>query len=547
MANIVTIDGIPVYHALVDDEGLGMLRISLVSAPAVESNFLAFSKQAPGKTTQMYSVQDEEKRLVLGVVMRADFPIYRRIKKEDGTEFEFYVIYKPDCIRQMAEKYLAENRQNMVNLQHVKDTDQEGIQMVQYFIKGAGLVPEGFEDISDGTLFAEFHVTNDEVWEAIKAGTYKGFSLEGIFEYEPEQDKSFVQQVVDDLDGLFSRIFKHSKQYEKMKMKGLLARLAKALVEMGNITTDKGIIAWDGEEELKVGDAVFIQDEDGNRSAAQDGEYTDTDGRVIVVEGGKVTEIRDAGAPANEPEPAAAADEPKTINTDKGTLSYDGELEVGTAVSVTDEEGNTSPAPDGEYVAEDGRTIVVADGVVTEIKDAAPAAGTEPAPAVSTAMEKHQRRAEAFQETYDDKLRKLYDAIVALGFNYPWLVEAGEEFVIACVWSETDGDVYYRFNITEWTEEGEPVLENGIKVVPAFVTPEEKEAAEENFRAVSDAKEAAEAKVTELTAQVANLEAQVAEYAKKPAGRKAHEDYGGGSISKTGNKGLDRIAELMEK
>ena len=70
-----------------------------------------------------------------------------------------------------------------------------------------------------------------------------------------------------------------------------------------------------------------------------------------------------------------------------------------------------------------------------------------------------------FQETYDEKLKKLYDAIVSLGFNYPWLVEAGEEFVIASVWSENGGEIYYRFNIVEWTEEGYPVLENGVKVV----------------------------------------------------------------------------------
>ena len=542
MANIVTIDGIPVYQALVADEGCGMLRISLVDEPAVESNFLAFGRQAhPIKTTQMYSVQDEEKRLVLGVVMRADFPIYRREKQKDGSEMKFYIIYKADCIRQMAEKYLAENRQNLVNLMHEKGTEVDGVQMVQYFIKGKGLSPEGFDDISDGSLFAEFHVTNDDVWDAIKDGTYRGFSLEGIFDLEPEEDKGFVQEVVDALDGIFSRIFKHSKQYENMKMKGLLARLAKALVEMGNITTDKGILAWDGEEELKVGDAVFIQDEDGNRSAAQDGEYTDTDGRVIVVEGGKVSDIREAGAPApapaTDPAPAAAADEPKTISTDKGVLSYEGELEVGTAVTITDEEGNATPAPDGEYVAEDGRTIVVSDGVITEIKDAAPAQDPAPAPVQEQRMSRVQT---AFQETYNEKTNAIYEAIRALGFGYGYIVEAGDEYAIFIVWNDNGEDVYYRFNITEWTEEGTPVLENGIKVVPAFVTPEEKESAEENFRAVTLAKETAEAKVVELTAQVAEL-------SKKPAGKQAHEDFTGGAPGKTGNKGLDRLNELMAK
>lgn len=530
MASIVTIDGLPVYQAVISDEQCGMLRISLVDDPAVQSNFVAFSKNQQPRQL-MYAVQDEDKRLVLGVVMRADFPILRRQPLTDDKEMEFYIIYKADTIRAMAEKYLAENRQNLVSIMHEKGSEVEGVQMVQYFIKGAGLNPEGFDNIADGSLFAEFHVTNDEVWNAIKEGTYRGFSLEGLFDLEPETDKGFVQEVVDTLDGIFSRIFKHSKTYKNMKMKGLLARLAKALVEMGNLTTDKGILAWDGEDELKVGDAVFIEDGEGNRSTPADGDYTTEDGRVIVVAGGKVTEIREAGTPAPAPqEPTAAAEMKNTINTDKGMLSYEGDLAVGTDVNVAGENGEEMDAPDGEYIAEDGRTIVVADGKVIEIKEAASA----PQPQVNTRM---QRVAEAFQETYDDKLKKIYNAIVSLGFNYPCLVETGEEFVIARIWSETDGDIYYRFNITEWTEAGEPVLENGIKVVPAFVTPEEKQAAEENFSRVQQERDSAQTRVTELEAQVAELSA-------KPKGQPAHVEHND-ATAQTGNKGLDRLATLM--
>ena len=85
----VTIDNIPVFQALVDDEGTGMLRISLVDSPAVMSDFLAFREE---KIPVMYRVQDEEKRLVRGVVMRADFPIYRRDARAGG----YYIIYKAD-------------------------------------------------------------------------------------------------------------------------------------------------------------------------------------------------------------------------------------------------------------------------------------------------------------------------------------------------------------------------------------------------------------------------------------------------------------------
>ena len=321
------------------------------------------------------------------------------------------------------------------------------------------------------------------------------------------------------------------------KVKGLLARLARALVEMGNVTTDKGVLAWDGDADLKAGDAVFIEDAEGNRTPAADGDYTTGDGKVIVVEGGKVSEIKDAAAPAEpapaEPAPAAAAETNHT-DTDKGTLVYEGDLAVGTAVQIVGEGGETSTAPDGEYTAEDGSVIVVADGKVAEIKPAPAPAEPEPAPAVEN---KFAKVAQAFQETYNDKMAALVKAIEEMGFAWPWLVEAGDEFVIAEIYNE-DGPIYYRFNIKEWNEEGQPVLENGVKVVPAFVTPEEKEAAEENFAAVTREKEGLAQQVAELSAKVAELEA-------KPAATPAHQEFSGSpEPGKTGNKGLDRLARI---
>ena len=125
---IVNIDGIPVYNAILSDEDTGMFKISLVDEPAVMSNFVAFDK---AKKPLMYAIANEEKRIVRGVVMRADFPIYR-YDKDFG---EYYIIYKADTIREMAEKYLLESRQNDVNLMHEEGSDVDGVQMVQYFIK----------------------------------------------------------------------------------------------------------------------------------------------------------------------------------------------------------------------------------------------------------------------------------------------------------------------------------------------------------------------------------------------------------------------------
>ena len=352
---IVNIDGIPVFNAIISDEETGMFKISLVDEPAVMSNFLAFDK---ARKPVMYAIANEDKRIVRGVVMRADVPIYRY----DESFGEYYIIYKADTIRQMAEKYLLESRQNDVNLMHEDGSDVDGVQMVQYFIKDtdAGVNPTGFEEIADGSLFAEFHIVNDDVWNQVKDGTFKGYSLEGVFDLVPEQDGKKVESIVDSLEGKFNKLFKN---FNMSKFKRFKAALAKVLAEFANVTTDKGILAWDGDDDLKAGDLVYVEDAEGNRTPAEDGDYKTDDGKVIKVADGKVSEIVDAEAEVEPVEEQNLA----SVATDNGELLYDGELEVGTEVFVADAEGNQTPAPDGDYALENGNVIVVADGKVAEI------------------------------------------------------------------------------------------------------------------------------------------------------------------------------------
>lgn len=357
---IVTIDGIPVYNALITDAETGMLKISLVDEPAVMSDFMAFDKQ---KRPQMYAVQDEEKRLVRGVVMRADFPIYRN----DPGFGEYYIVYKADTIRRMAEKYLAESRQNIVNLMHAGE-DVSGVQMVQYFIKdsAAGVAPAGFEDIADGSLFAEFHIVSDEIWAAVKAGTYRGFSLEGVFDMTPERSKPVVEEIIEETEGKFSN---NTPKNMNTKLAKIRAGLARLLAQFGAVTTDRGILVWDGDDDLAEGVAVFTENEEGNRTPAEDGDYVTADNKTIVVADGKVAEIRDPEAEV-APQEAEPEQEMGRIATDNGELLWDGEGDLAEGREVfVERDGELAPAPDGEYRTEDGKTIVVVDGKVAEIRD----------------------------------------------------------------------------------------------------------------------------------------------------------------------------------
>lgn len=342
---IATIDDIPVFNATLDED-CGIIRVSLVDDPAVSKNFQVFKANA---RPMLYAVQDEDKHLVRGVIMRADYPIYRR----DKSLGEYYIVYKPDVIRQMAEKYLTEDRANNVNIMHKEGSDVEGVNMVQWFIKGAGVAIDGFDDIADGSLFAEYHVTNEDVWAEIKAGTYKGFSLEGYFNLEPEQNENYVQDVIDKWGEYFSKI------KNMAKFKKFATALAKMLAKFASITTDKGVLVWDTEDDLKAGDSVYVQGEDGTRVKAEDGDYKTDDGKVIKVVDGKVAEIVDDDAEVKL----------GSVDTDKGRLYADGEGDLKAGDAVYADEKKETPAADGDYVTPDGKTIVVKDGKVSEIKD----------------------------------------------------------------------------------------------------------------------------------------------------------------------------------
>jgi len=389
---MVTIDGFPVFDAFVTDEDTGMLKISLVDEPAVMKDFMAFDSH---RKYQMYSVQDEEKRILLGVVARANFPIYRK----DERLGEYFIVYKPDTIRKMAEKYLAESRQNNVNLMH--RTDVEGVRMVQWFIQDSerGVVPAGF-DVPDGSLFAEFHVLNDDVWAAVKDGTYKGFSLEGFFDLAPEQEIAAAAEPVEDCDSMFSKIMKKAQsilnEKNMSKIERFKAALAKFFAALGSVSTDKGVLSWDGDEDLKAGDEVFVLDGEGNRSVPEDGDYITTDAKTIVVAEGRVAEIKD-------PE-AEVETEFGKVETDKGTLSWEGEedLKEGDAVFIEGE-----PAPDGEYRTEDGKVIVVVEGIVAEIKDAAAEVAPEPEPEPEPVDEELRKENTVLRAQVEELTRKV--------------------------------------------------------------------------------------------------------------------------------------------
>lgn len=90
-----------------------------------------------------------------------------------------------------------------------------------------------------------------------------------------------------------------------MKVEKLKTMLKKMLVEMARVSTDKGLLSYESEGELpEVGENIYLVDQEGNEEVAPNGEYRTEGDMVIVIEDGKVAEIRDE-KPAPEAEPEA--------------------------------------------------------------------------------------------------------------------------------------------------------------------------------------------------------------------------------------------------
>lgn len=89
-------------------------------------------------------------------------------------------------------------------------------------------------------------------------------------------------------------------------MNSKLLKLAKIILKLAQVETDKGVLI--AEDELAEGIEVFVEDEAGELVPAEDGEYVAEDKVFVVVEG-KIAEIKEKEAekpkeePTKEPEP----------------------------------------------------------------------------------------------------------------------------------------------------------------------------------------------------------------------------------------------------
>ncbi len=189
-----------VYKLIIDADDtnpLGVVAVALVDYPAIERNWQTFTA-----SPQKFKVQDADRRIVSGPLMMADLPIYRY---DPHTNEEYYVVFDKPTIEKIAQKFFRQGNTGQVNLMHDQQLMTEGIYLFESFLidssRGIG-TPKGFDKLPEGSWFGSYKVDNEQVWQAVKAGTFRGFSVEGLFDMK--RIAVTDEQVIETLIGILS-------------------------------------------------------------------------------------------------------------------------------------------------------------------------------------------------------------------------------------------------------------------------------------------------------------------------------------------------------
>ena len=157
-----------------NEELSGIEAISVVSAPAIEENFLALKNEEQIRLAEV----SKEKRILMGGALIPDRPIYRK-----NGDHEFYIYFSKDTVAKASQMFLQAGNQGQATMEHATEK-LEGMTVVESWIIEDEVHDKSRKyglDMPVGTWMVSMKCDNDEVWAKVKEQKIRGFSIEGYF------------------------------------------------------------------------------------------------------------------------------------------------------------------------------------------------------------------------------------------------------------------------------------------------------------------------------------------------------------------------------
>jgi len=200
-----------IIELFIDEENdmSGIDAISVVENPAIESDFVALKNQE-FKLAEV----DAEKRILMGPALIPNKPIYR--KSEDK---EYYIYFSKKTVKKASELFLMRGKQNNSTFEH--QIQLEGMAVVESWLVEDDKLDKSRKyglDVPVGTWMVSVKVNNDQVWQEVKAGKVKGFSIEGYFADKIERPND--QAIKDEL----AQIENEEAEYLLSTIKGIIKK-----------------------------------------------------------------------------------------------------------------------------------------------------------------------------------------------------------------------------------------------------------------------------------------------------------------------------------
>ena len=171
--------------------------MSVVESPAIEENFIALAEQK----IELKEI-DAEKRILMGAALIPNKKIYRVNEK---TKEEFEIFFSEQTVRQAMELFFKKGNQSKATQEHAKSID--GMTVVESWLIEDKVhdksVKYGF-NLPKGTWMISMKVDNDQVWNDVKEGKVKGFSIEGFFadKLETSMEEKEKSEIIEQLKSL---------------------------------------------------------------------------------------------------------------------------------------------------------------------------------------------------------------------------------------------------------------------------------------------------------------------------------------------------------
>lgn len=178
-----------IYKAKIKTKENGLQILSMVETPAIEINYVKMEEEINHIKME---VLDEEKNIVIAPALVPDMLIPRVHKG-----IKYYISFDKETIEQSLIKMSAEQKDQNVDVNHSEKLINGAIVM-EKFITHPNRVTQvkNFENLPIGTLFFTAKVIDEKLMSDIKAGKINGWSIDGFYDLEIEEEVELTEDEI---------------------------------------------------------------------------------------------------------------------------------------------------------------------------------------------------------------------------------------------------------------------------------------------------------------------------------------------------------------